>query len=261
MQTRTGKGHLEMNTMRNLKTLLAALLLSPALVFASDVGLELDRAPDISGNNAALQNGARLFVNYCQGCHGLSAIRYNQMLAFGLTEQQIADNLMFAADKIGDQMTTAMKPADAKRWFGAAPPDLSLVARARASEAGSGADWLYTYLRTFYRDDSRSTGWNNLVFDKVGMPHILVDLQGEQVLEEEKDAAGHVTHKLKLVKTGRFAPEEYDNQIRDLVGFLTWAGEPQAELRKQLGVAVLLFLAVMFVFAYLLKKEYWKDVH
>jgi len=247
--------------MRNLRTLLATLLLAPTLAFASDVGVKLDPAPDVSGNKAALQNGAKLFVNYCQGCHGLSALRYNQMLALGLTEQQIADNLMFATDKIGDQITTAMNPADAKRWFGAAPPDLSLSARARASEAGSGADWLYTYLRTFYSDDSRPTGWNNLVFDKVGMPHILVDLQGEQVQVEEKDAEGHVVHKLRLTKVGRLAPEEYDNQIRDLVGFLTWAAEPQAELRKQLGVVVLIFLSVLLVFAYLLKKEYWKDVH
>ncbi|MDR2165732.1 MAG: cytochrome c1 [Zoogloeaceae bacterium] len=247
--------------MRNLKTLLVVLLAAPALVFASDAGLKLDRAPDVSTDKAALQNGAKLFVNYCQGCHGLSAIRYARLQEIGLTEQQIIDNLMFTSDKIGEPMLTAMKAADAKKWFGAAPPDLSLAARARASEAGSGADWLYTYLRTFYRDDSRPTGWNNLVFDKVGMPHILAILQGEQVLVKAQDAKGKVTHKLLLAKQGRYAADEYDKQVGDLVGFLAWASEPQAALRQKLGVAVLIFLAVLFVFAYLLKKEYWKDVH
>jgi ubiquinol-cytochrome c reductase cytochrome c1 subunit len=260
MQTCTGKGDLEMKTMRNLKTLLAGLLLAPALALASG-GPELQRAPDVSGDQAALQNGAKLFVNYCQGCHGLSAIRYNRLTELGLSEKQIMENLMFNAEKIGEQMTTSMRTADAKKWFGAAPPDLSLVARARASEEGSGADWLYTYLRTFYRDESRATGWNNLAFDKVGMPHILAGLQGVQELVEVKDDKGHVKHELKLVRQGQYAPAEYDKQVGDLVGFLTWAAEPQAALRKQLGIAVLVFLGVFFVFAYLLKKEYWKDVH
>ncbi|MDR3351615.1 MAG: cytochrome c1 [Zoogloeaceae bacterium] len=237
--------------LRNLKSLLAAVLFVPALAFAEG-GVHLDPAPDVSNDPAALQNGVQLFVNYCQGCHSLSSIRYNRLQELGLTEQQIADNLMFTTDKIGEPMLNAMKSEEAKKWFGAVPPDLSLVARARASESGTGADWLYTYLRTFYRDETRPTGWNNLVFDKVGMPHIFYELQGIQEFDG---------HELKSVKGGKLSPEEYDKAVADLVGFLVWAGEPQAKLRKTLGVWVLLFLAVLGVFAYLLKKEYWKDVH
>jgi ubiquinol-cytochrome c reductase cytochrome c1 subunit len=244
-----------MNTLRNLKTLLAALLLAPVLAFAEGA-VHLDKAPDVSGDKAALQNGAKLFVNYCMGCHSLSAIRYNKLAELGLTEQQIIDNLMFTTDKIGNQMISAMRPADAKKWFGAAPPDLSLVARARASESGTGADWLYTYLRTFYRDDTRPTGWNNLVFDKVGMPHILFELQGEQVMRTTGEE-----HELVVSTPGQLSVDEYNNAARDLTGFLVWAGEPGAAERKQLGIFVLIFLGVLFVLAYLLKKEFWKDVH
>jgi ubiquinol-cytochrome c reductase cytochrome c1 subunit len=266
MQTCTGKGDLEMKTPRNLKTLLVVLLLAPVLAFAEGT-VHLDRAPDVSGDKAALQNGAKLFVNYCMGCHSLSSIRYNRLTELGLSEQQIIDNLMFTTDKIGNQMVSAMRPAEAKKWFGAAPPDLSLVARARASESGSGADWLYTYLRTFYRDDTRPTGWNNLVFDKVGMPHILFELQGEQILQARKEQQGgkeveiHELVPAPGAQPGKLSSDDYDNAVRDLVGFLTWAGEPQAALRQKLGFAVLVFLGILFVFAYLLKKEFWKDVH
>lgn len=242
-----------MKTMRNLKTLLAALLLAPTLALAAGAAIHLDKAPDVSGDKAALQNGAKLFVNYCLNCHGASQLRYNKLLELGLTEQQVKDNLMFTSDKIGDQMLIAMRPAEAKRWFGAAPPDLTLIARARASAEGSGADWLYTYLRTFYRDDKRATGWNNLAFENVGMPHVLYELQGEQVMGED--------HKLKLAVPGKLSPAEYDKQVADLVGFLVWMGEPQAGLRKQLGVVVLIFLSILFVLSYALKKEYWKDIH
>jgi ubiquinol-cytochrome c reductase cytochrome c1 subunit len=252
MQTCTGKGDLEMKTLHKLKLLFVALLLAPLLALASEE-LHLDKAPDISGDNARLQNGAKLFVNYCMGCHSIGTIRYNKLTALGLTEQQIIDNLMFTTDKIGETMTTAMKHDEAKRWFGATPPDLSLVARARASESGSGPDWLYSYLRGFYRDPTRPTGWNNTVFDKVGMPHVFYELQGEQVLNEH--------HELTLVVPGTLSAAEYDTAVGDLVGFLTWVGEPQVKLRQKLGVAVLIFLAVFGVFAYMLKKEYWKDVH
>jgi ubiquinol-cytochrome c reductase cytochrome c1 subunit len=241
-----------MKTMRNLKALLAALLLAPALVLASE-SVHLDRAPDRSGDKAALQNGAKLFVNYCLSCHGASALRYNKLVELGLTEAQIKENLMFTTDKIGDPMLVALRPADAKKWFGVVPPDLSIIARARASADGSGADWLDTYLRRFYRDENRPTGWNNTLFANVGMPHILYSLQGEQTLNAE----GHLT----LATPGALTSVEYDKQVADLVGFLVWMGEPQAEFRKRLGVIVLVFLAVLFVFAYALKKEYWKDVH
>ena len=237
-----------------MKKLLTALLFAPLMALASGAAVHLDKAPDVSGDNAALQNGAKLFVNYCLNCHGASFMRYNRLTGIGLTEQQIKDNLLFTADKVGEPMRVAIRPDEAKQWFGATPPDLTLIARARASEAGPGADWLYTYLRSFYRDDKRPTGWNNVVFENVGMPHILWELQGQQVLN-------HETHKLELAVPGKLSAAEYDKQIADLVGFLVYIGEPVSGLRKQLGIAVLLFLGVLFVVAYALKREYWKDVH
>lgn len=236
-----------------MKTLLLALLAAPLLAFASGAELRLDKAPDHSRDFAALQHGAKIFVNYCLNCHSASYMRYNRLQDIGLTEAQIKDNLLFTADKVGQPMTIAMRSAEAKAWFGAAPPDLTVIARARASEFGSGADWLYTYLRTFYRDDERPTGWNNAVFENVGMPHVLWELQGDQVMGED--------HHLKLVKPGKLKPEEYDEMVGNLVGYLAYMGEPVSEFRKQLGIIVLIALAVIFVFAYALKREYWKDIH
>lgn len=244
-----------------MRKFLAALLFAPALALASGAAVHLDKAPDVSGDKAALQNGAKLFVNYCLNCHGASHLRYNKLMELGLTEQQIKDSLMFTAEKIGEPMRVAIRADEAKKWFGATPPDLTLVARARASEDGSGPDWLYTYLRSFYRDEARPTGWNNVVFPNVGMPHILYELQGTQVLKLEKDGAGHETKKLELAIPGKLSAKDYDKQIADLVGFIAWMGEPTADLRKKLGYGVLAFLAVLFVLAYALKKEYWKDVH
>jgi ubiquinol-cytochrome c reductase cytochrome c1 subunit len=236
-----------------MKKFLFVLALVPLLAAASDAALRLDRAPDVQHDQAALQNGAKLFVNYCLNCHGASFVRYKRLTELGLTEQQIVDNLMFTADKIGEPMRIAARPAEQKLWFGASPPDLSLVARARASEQGSGADWLYTYLRSFYRDAARPTGWNNTVFPNVGMPHVLWELQGEQVLN-------HETGKLQPAAAGQLSPVEFDAQVRDLVGFLVWMAEPGAGFRKQLGVAVLAFLFLLFGVSYALKKEFWKDV-
>lgn len=236
-----------------MKKLLVALLSVPLLAFASGAELHLDRAPDHSRDYAALQHGAKIFVNYCLNCHSASYMRYNRLTDIGLSEAQIRDNLLFASDKVGETMTIAMKRADAKAWFGAAPPDLTVIARARASEFGSGSDWLYTYLRSFYRDDERPTGWNNTVFPNVGMPHALWELQGEQVMVAD--------HKLKLVKEGTLKAQEYDAMVGNLVGYLAYMGEPMSEFRKQLGVVVLIVLAVIFVFAFALKREYWKDIH
>ena len=237
-----------------MKKILVALLFAPLMAFASGAEMHLDKWPGSVADKPALQNGAKLFVNYCLNCHGASYMRYNRLTELGLTEQQIKDNLMFTADKIGEQMRVAARSDEQKQWFGAMPPDLTIIARARASEYGSGADWLYTYLRQFYRDENRPTGWNNVVFENVGMPHILWELQGTQVLN-------HETHKLELAVPGKLSPTDYDKQISDLVGFLQWMGEPVQEQRKQIGYFVLAFLAVLFVFAYALKKEYWKDVH
>lgn len=235
-----------------MKKLLTALLAAPAIALASGAAVHLDKAPDIQSENAALQSGAKTFVNYCMNCHGLSYVRYNRLMQLGLTEQQIKDNLLFTADKIGEPMRIASRPAEQKTWFGATPPDLSLVARSRASEDGSGADWLYTYLRSFYRDDKRPTGWNNLLFENVGMPHVLWQLQGIQVLDAD--------HHLELATPGTQTPAEYDKTIADLVGFMVWAAEPDAGFRKQLGFGVLAYLLVLFGFAYKMKKNYWKDI-
>ena len=252
MQAGAGEGDLQMRAVI-LKKLLGCVLFLPLAVLAAGGGVPLDRAPDVQGDKAALQNGARVFVNYCLNCHGLSFVRYNRLTEVGLTQQQIKDNLMFTAEKIGEPMRVAARAADQKQWFGVTPPDLSLVARARASTEGSGADWLYTYLRNFHVDEKRPTGWNNVLFENVGMPHVLWELQGQQRFDRD-------AHKLSLASPGQLSPAEYDKQIADLVGFLVWAGEPAAGVRKQLGVGVLIFLLILLGVSYALKKEYWKDV-
>jgi len=236
-----------------MKKFLIALLFVPLAAFASSTA-HLDKWPGSVGDKAALQNGAKIFVNYCLNCHGASYFRYNKLMELGLSEQQVKENLLFTAEKIGEQMRVAARSEEQKQWFGAAPPDLTIIARARASEVGSGADWLYTYLRSFYRDETRPTGWNNVLFDKVAMPHVLNAMQGQQVLN-------HETHKLELAVPGEQAPAAYDKTVSDLVGFLVWMGEPQQEFRQKLGFFVLAFLALLFVVSYALKKEYWKDIH
>lgn len=251
--------------MRTLKRLLGIIALLPALAMAAGDHVKLDKAPIDNTDVASLQRGAKMFVNYCLNCHSASYMRYNRLMDIGLTEQQIKDNLMFAGTKIGDKMTIAMNAKDATNWFGAQPPDLSVIARSR------GADWLYTYLRTFYRDDTRQTGWNNVAFPNVGMPHVLWELQGQQVLEPVKAAEGehgegaaHAAHaepKLVLASAGKLSPKEYDMAVADLVNYLVFQGEPARTTRVRIGILTLLFLGVLFAFAYALKKEYWKDVH
>lgn len=239
-----------------MKKFLIALLFAPVLAFAAGANVPLDKWPGSVSDKAALQNGAKLFVNYCMNCHGASYMRYKNLMDLGLTEQQVKENLMFTSDKIGDLMMVAARHDEQKQWFGAMPPDLTIIARARGElgNPGAGADWLYTYLRTFYQDDKRPTGWNNVAFEAVGMPHVLWELQGTQVMN-------HETHKLELAVPGKMSPAEYDKAVSDLVGFMVWMGEPQQEYRKTLGIFVLAFLALLFVVAYALKKEYWKDIH
>lgn len=242
-----------------MKKILFALMLAPVLAFAS-TEMKLDKLPSTDKTEMAisLQRGVQTFVNYCLNCHSASYMRYNRLQDLGLTEQQIKQNLMFPTDKVGDTMSVAMNKKDGKSWFGAAPPDLSVIARVR------GGDWLYTYLRTFYRDPETATGWNNIAFPNVGMPHVLYQLQGEQALKvEEREAPGgkHEEKKLVLVKPGSMNKTEYDTLARDLVNYLVYMGEPARSQRVQLGIIVLAFLSVVFVLAYLLKKEYWKDVH
>ena len=251
---------MNMRVINFIKRAAAVLLFAPALAVAAGATLHLDKAP-VSTEPAALQHGAKLFVNYCLNCHGASYVRYNQLTNIGLSEQMIRDNLLFAGDKVGDLMRVAMTRDDSKVWFGAPPPDLSVIARARASGDGSGADWLYTYLRQFYRDPARPSGWNNVIFENVGMPHALWELQGEQVAKVSDNADGTKHFELSLAKPGKLSIEEYDKSIADLVSFLVWMGEPVAEKRKSIGTFVLIFLAGFFVLAYALKKNYWKDIH
>jgi ubiquinol-cytochrome c reductase cytochrome c1 subunit len=250
-----------------LKKLIASLVLLPGLVLAAESNFPLDHAPDRTKDLASLQNGARLFVNYCLSCHAASSLRYNKLQDLGLTEEQIKNNLLFTSDKVGGMMTIAMAPKDAKNWFGAVPPDLSVIARAKASGAGSGPDWLYTYLRSYYKDDTRATGWNNMVFPNVGMPHVLWELQGirDAKFVEEKDPydASKVVHKFagfEQVTPGLMTPLEYDKAVADLVSFMTWMAEPAQNTRKRLGVWVLLFLGVFIVITWRLNASYWKDI-
>lgn len=245
------------------KQLLAILLLvAPAFAFAAGgEGVHLDKADIDPANKESLQRGARTFVNYCMSCHSAKYQRYIRLgRDLGISDQDVIENLMFTGEKIGDHMDVAITKEDAKMYFGAAPPDLTLVARVR------GADWLYTYLRTFYLDDSRPFGVNNMVFPNVGMPHVLWQLQGWQkpIYKTETDAEGQehkVLETVELVEPGSQSPAEYDRTVRDLVNFLAYMGEPVKLERQRLGVKVLLFLLVFFIFAYLLKKEYWKDIH
>lgn len=241
-------------------------LLAPATAFAAGAAVPLDKADIDLHNTASLQRGAKYFVNYCMTCHSASYHRYNRLARdLGIPEELVEENLIFTRDekgertKIGSLMKNAMRAQDSKEWFGAAPPDLTLVARVR------GEDWLYTYLRSFYKDPARPFGVNNTVFPNVGMPHVLWELQGmqERVVEKTVDAHGHEheTAKLVLTQAGTMTPVEYDNMVRDMVNFLAYLGEPARLERQRLGVYVLLFLFVFFVVAYYLKKEYWKDVH
>jgi ubiquinol-cytochrome c reductase cytochrome c1 subunit len=241
-----------------MKKILFMLLLAPLAVWAAEAGYRLDKSPHDPRDLVSVQTGARTFVNYCQGCHGMQFMRLNRLTELGLTEAQIRDNLMFSVDKVGETMKTAMPAKESKTWFGVAPPDLSVVARSR------GPDWLYTYLRAFYRDPKTTTGWNNAVFPNVAMPHALWTLQGVQSLEavEAKDLAGHahIQYKWSQISQGALTPIEYDALARDLVNFLVYVGEPAANERRAIGIVVLFALGLLFIFVYLLKREFWKDV-
>jgi len=245
--------------MRRKRVLLFFLCLVPLTAFASGSKVTLDQAPIRLTDILSLQRGVQTFVNYCLTCHSADFMRYNRLRDLGLSEKQIIDNLIFTGQKPGDLMTIAMKKKEAKQWFGVAPPDLSVIARSR------GADWLYTYLRQFYRDESTATGWNNLVFDKVAMPHVLYQLQGEQLLKVETIDDGHggkhEVKKLELSKPGLLTKTEYDMYVADLVNYLVYLGEPSASYRVQLGIFVMLFLFGMLGLTYALKHDFWKEVH
>jgi len=250
-----------------IKNLLAsALLVLVGAAHAESGGFAWDRFPtEKLTSNAALQNGAKLFVNHCLNCHAAAYMRFNRMHEIGLTDDQIKNNLLFTTDKVGETMKVSMDARNAKDWFGAAPPDLSVIARSRAGAGGSGADYLYTYLRTYYRDDSKPTGWNNLAYPNVAMPHVLWELQGERrPIFEKKTDHGHeaevFTGKWEVIKAGTRDPRAYDNDVADLVAFMQWMGEPVQKSRVQIGVWVLLFLSVFTVIAWFLNAAYWKNI-
>ena len=233
---------------------LVVLLASSGSVLGAGGETALKHANVNIRDTAAIQRGAQLFVNYCLSCHSASYMRYNRLAEdLNLDEDLVMDNLVFADVKIGDTMDIAMRPEDAARWLGKAPPDLSLISRSR------GADWLYTYMLTFYQDETG--GWNNLALPNASMPHVMWQMQGiQKPVYATHDGVEKVDH-LTLAKPGTQSPEEYEDSIRDLVTFLEYLGEPAKIKRKNIGVWVLLFLALFALVAYALKAEYWRDVH
>ena len=265
--------------MRRITALLGLVVLAATqTISAEESGLRLSPAPAHRLDIESLQRGARNFINYCLTCHSAQHMRYNRLTDLGIGEQEIRDNLMFASDKLGSTMTVAMPKADAVAWLGSAPPDLSVEARVR------GKDWLYSYLLGFYRDDKSVTGWNNLVFHNVSMPHVLWKLSGVQRLveteyenEEKAEAAVIAAKGLALaerindhkfvVKTlaqdtpGTMPPVEYKAFVADLTNFLDYMAEPVRNERVNIGIGVLIYLGLLLIFAYALKQAYWKDVH
>lgn len=278
-----------------IKKILGALALALSLgsvAHAADGAIE--RAPNRINDLPALQNGAKLFVNYCLNCHSANAMRYNKLTDLGLTEEEIKKNLLFTTDKVGDTMSIAMRPADSNKWFGTTPPDLSVIARAKSVNLGpSGTDYIYSYLRTFYRDTARPTGWDNVVFPSVGMPHAMWELQGPVTAQRTKIGLANVDGTEQWVRTvtdidqfgfhtqsSEVLPNyngddsetvvltpvdpdrqaQFDNDVADLSNFLAWMAEPVQTLRKQIGAGVMVFLFLFFFVAWRLNKEYWKDI-
>jgi ubiquinol-cytochrome c reductase cytochrome c1 subunit len=282
--------------MNQLKSLFitVALIISGVAFSSGGNNPPLDRAPDLSNDKAALQHGAKLFVNHCLNCHSASGMRYNRLKDIGLTDEQIKNNLLFSADKVGETMNVAMLPKDAKNWFGAMPPDLSVIARAKSSSQGTGADYIYTYLRSYYRDASRPTGWNNVAYPNSAMPHVLWESQPTRSLEKTEvthdtkqpanlekivttyDTLGAATvNKIKLSThtehvgvTYKYitddknikAEQKFNEDVAHITAFMQYMADPSASTRKSMGVWVLLFLGVFILLAYLLNKEYWKDI-
>jgi ubiquinol-cytochrome c reductase cytochrome c1 subunit len=247
-----------------MKKLLAILLYVPLIAWAAEE-YKLDVAPDLANDQAALQSGAKLFINYCLNCHNASSMRYSRLSELGLSEDQIKKNLLFTSDKIGDLMRVAMPAKDAKEWFGAVPPDLSVMARAKSSERGPGNDYIYSYLRTYYKDETRPTGWNNLAYPNSAMPHVLWQLQGtrEPIYEDKKDEAGKVESEVtgfKQLTPGTMTPLQYDRAAAEITAYLSWMAEPTQDTRKHVGLFVLLFLAVTFVLVWRLNATFWKEV-
>ena len=241
------------------------LVLGIALpAFAATDMIPLDKAPNKLNDLSSLQNGAKIFVNYCLNCHAAAYMRFNRLKDIGLTDKQIKDNLLFTTDKVGDTMKISMDAKQGKDWFGGNPPDLTVIARSRSGQGGTGADYLYTYLRTYYRDDAKATGWNNLAFPNVGMPHVLWELQGQRrPVYKEVIQHGHPTPVFagwQQITPGKMTAVEYDTAVADLVNYMQWMSEPAQTTRVQIGVWVMLFLLIFMVIAWRLNASYWKDI-
>ena len=236
------------------------------VAFAQEGGPEWDKFPtERLTDQAALQHGAKLFVNYCLNCHQAAYMRYNRLHDIGLSDDQIKSNLLFAGDKVGDLMKTSLDPKDAKAFFGIVPPDLSVITRSRSGAKGSGADYVYTYLNSFYRDETRPPGWPHRVCPNVGRPQVLWELQGTQraVFEDEKGEGEQVEHVFKgfqLETPGTLSAADYNVDVADLVAYLQWMSEPAQNDRVKLGVFVLIFLSIFWLIAWRLNAAYWKDV-
>lgn len=243
-----------MNAIKKLG-MLVLLMAAPAMAIASGAGVHLDTAPVNLKDQASLQRGAKLFTSRCLACHAASYMRYNRLTDIGMSEEQIKKELELPEDvKVGSTMQAAMDSNSAKLAYGVAPPDLSVIARSRSP------DWLYSYMKGFYVDTTKTSGWNNTVFPSVGMPFVLSDLQGEQALESEQHE-GHDVKKLILKTPGSMQPAEYDAAVTDLTNYLVFMSEPSKLVRQQIGWIVLAFLSVLLVLVYALKKEIWKDIH
>ncbi|GAB3377384.1 cytochrome c1 [Lysobacter fragariae] len=245
------------NFVRALTGLVAGLLVSAAAL-ANEGGNLMQSGTDL-GDRQSLQRGAALYMNYCSGCHSLKYLRYSRMAEdLGLTEEEVMQNLNFTGAKYGEQIGVSLKEADAAKWFGKMPPDLSLIARVR------GSNWIYTYLKSFYLDESRPLGWNNKLFPNASMPNPLWQMQGLQHAEygeADPKTGDRPVHGLKITQPGSVSPEKYDQTVRDITTFLEYAGEPAALKREGMGVWVVLFLVFFTFLAWMLKTEYWKDVH
>jgi ubiquinol-cytochrome c reductase cytochrome c1 subunit len=250
-----------------MKKFILSLLVSLAVslpAFANTDTIAWDKAPNKLNDLGSLQHGAKLFVNYCLNCHAAAYMRFNRLTDIGLTEQQIKDNLLFTTDKVGETMKIAMDPKQGKDWFGGNPPDLTVIARSRSGHGGTGADYLYTYLRSYYRDPAKATGWNNLAFPNVGMPHVLWELQGErQPVYDTIESHGLETHVFtgwKQVTPGKMSPTEYDEAVGDLVNYMQWMSEPAQSTRVKIGVWVMIFLLIFMFIAWRLNAAFWKDI-
>lgn len=236
--------------------LFACIMMTGHFAYATATHIELQKSPNQVCDQASLQRGAKLYVNYCQSCHTMRYLRFKTVAQdIGIVDENgkvleeiVKTNLNFVSDSVQDSMVNGLSPKEGEKWFGIAPPDLTLETRVR------GANWVYTYLKSFYVDPNRPWGVNNALFPNVAMPHVLLELQGEQVLDPK-------TNKLTLVKAGKLSPKEYDQAVTDLVNFLDYSSEPIKLKRQKIGIGVMMFLVIFLVFAYLLKREYWKDVH